>query len=288
MISQYRGGQIPEGTDPEIAALAGQTIRSVQESYDRFEFSKALEAVWGLIGAVDKYIVQNAPWKLAKATEPESQAKLSTTLYTSAEALRIATALLSPVLPQSAPKIWAQLGMAGSLDDVRFDSLEWGQLPTGQTIGEIVGVFPRIELKEAVAKMQEIEEVVAAEQAVILGKTATPVTPASPKIAIDDFGKVDLRVGEVKFAERVKGSDKLLHMKVDIGEGEPRTIVAGIAEAYTPEQMLGRKVVIVANLQPRKLKGIESNGMIVAASVEGGKPVLAGFHEEIPVGARLK
>jgi methionyl-tRNA synthetase len=291
MISQYRGGQIPEGSDPEIAALAAQTIRSVQESYDRFEFSKALEAVWGLIGAVDKYIVQNAPWKLAKATEPESQAKLSTTLYTSAEALRVATALLSPVLPQSAPKIWAQLGMTGSLDDVRFDSLEWGQLPTGQTIGEIAGVFPRIELKEAVAKMQEIEEVVAAEQAVILGKTsapAAPVTPASPKIAIDDFGKVDLRVGEVKFAERVKGSDKLLHMKVDIGEGEPRTIVAGIAEAYTPEQMLGRKVVIVANLQPRKLKGIESNGMIVAASVEGGKPVLAGFHEEIPVGARLK
>jgi methionyl-tRNA synthetase len=235
--------------------------------------------------------VQNAPWKLAKATEPENQARLSTTLYTSAEALRVATALLSPVLPQSAPKIWAQLGMAGSLDDVRFDSLAWGQLPTGQKIGEIAGVFPRIELKEAVAKMQEIEEVVAAQQAVILGKTAAPaapVAPASPKIAIDDFGKVDLRVGEVKFAERVKGSDKLLHMKVDIGEGDPRTIVAGIAEAYTPEQMLGRKVVIVANLQPRKLKGIESNGMIVAASVEGGKPVLAGFHEEIPVGARLK
>jgi methionyl-tRNA synthetase len=291
MISQYRDGQVPEGSDPEIAALAGQTIRSVQESYDRFEFSKALEAVWGLIGAVDKFIVQNAPWKLAKATEPESQTRLSTTLYTSAEALRVATALLSPVLPQSAPKIWAQLGMAGSLDNVRFESLEWGQLSTGQKIGEIAGVFPRIELKEAVAKMQEIEEKVGAEQAVLLGKTAppaAPVAPGSPKIAIDDFGKVDLRVGEVRFAERVKGSDKLLHMKVDIGEGEPRTIVAGIAEAYAPEQMLGRKVVIVANLQPRKLKGIESNGMIVAASIEGGKPVLAGFHEEIPVGARLK
>jgi methionyl-tRNA synthetase len=293
MISQYRDGEIPEGGDPEIAALAGQTIRAVQESYDRFEFSKAMEAVWGLIGAVDKYIVQNAPWKLSKATDAESQAKLSATLYTSAEALRVATALLSPVLPQSAPKIWAQLGMTSSLDDVRFDSLAWGQLPAGQKIGEIAAVFPRIEIKDAIAKMQEIEEQVGAEQAVLLGKApaspaATPVAPASPKIAIDDFGKVDLRVGEVRFAERVKGSDKLLHMKVDIGEGEPRTIVAGIAEAYAPEQMLGRKVVIVANLQPRKLKGIESNGMIVAASIEGGKPVLAGFHEEIPVGARLK
>jgi methionyl-tRNA synthetase len=291
MISQYRGGQVPEGSDPEIGALAGQTIHTVRESYDRFEFSKALEAVWGLIGAVDKYIVQNAPWKLSKATDAESQMKLSTTLYTSAEALRIATALLSPVLPQSAPKIWAQLGISGSLEDVRFESLAWGQLPAGQKIGEIAAVFPRIEVKDAIAKMQEIEEQVGAEQAVLLGKKAAPaapVAPASPKIAIDDFGKVDLRVGEVRFAERVKGSDKLLHMKVDIGEGEPRTIVAGIAEAYAPEQMLGRKVVIVANLQPRKLKGIESNGMIVAASVEGGKPVLAGFHEEIPVGARLK
>jgi methionyl-tRNA synthetase len=291
MISQYRDGAIPEGSDPEISALAGQVIRRVQESYERFEFSKALEAVWGLIGAADKYIVQNAPWKLAKATDPESQTKLSTTLYTSAEALRVATALLSPVLPQSAPKIWEQLGMTSSIEDVRFDSLAWGQLAAGQKIGEIAAVFPRIELKDAVAKMQEIEEKVAAEHAVLIGKSPAPAAtaaPASPKIAVEDFGKVDLRVGEVKFAERVKGSDKLMHMKVDIGEGEPRTIVAGIAEAYGPEQMLGRKVVIVANLQPRKLKGIESNGMIVAASVEGGKPVLAGFHEEIPVGARLK
>ena len=125
----------------------------------------------------------------------------------------------------------------------------------------------------------------------MMGKVAAPAAPAaptSPKIAIDDFTKVDLRVGLIVSAERVKGADKLMHMKVDIGEAEPRTIVAGIAEAYAPEQLLNRKVVIVANLQPRKLRGIESNGMIVAASVEGGKPVLAGFHEEIPVGARLK
>ena len=114
------------------------------------------------------------------------------------------------------------------------------------------------------------------------------VAEGSPKIPIDDFLKADLRVGLVLSAERVKGSDKLMLMKVDIGEAQPRTIVAGIAEAYAPEQLLNRKVVIVANLQPRKLKGIESNGMIVAASVEDGKPVLAGFHEEIPPGARLK
>jgi methionyl-tRNA synthetase len=291
MINQYRGGEIPEGSDPEIAALAKQTIQTVQETFDRFEFSKGLEAVWGLISAVDKFIVQNAPWKLARQNDQASQTALSTTLYTAAEALRIATALLSPVLPQSAPKIWSQLGMPDSIESVQFATLEWGTLQPGQKIGEIAAVFPRIELKEAVAKMRELEDQVTAEQNKLLGKTAAPVepaAPATPRIPIDDFIKVDLRVGQVVSAERVKGSDKLMHMKVDIGESEPRTIVAGIAEAYSPDQLLHRKVVIVANLQPRKLKGIESNGMIVAASVEGGKPVLTGFHEDIPVGARLK
>jgi methionyl-tRNA synthetase len=112
--------------------------------------------------------------------------------------------------------------------------------------------------------------------------------PTEGVISIDDFAKVDLRVAQVLSAEPVKGADKLLHLKVDAGEGQPRTIVAGIAAAYKPEELVGRKVVIVANLQPRKLRGIESNGMIVAASLEGGKPVLAGFLEDVPVGARLK
>ncbi len=288
MIHQYRGDEIPEGSDPGIAALANETVAAVQKYFDAFEFSKGLEAVWALISAVDKFIVQKAPWKLARQIDQTSQADLSATLYTAAESLRIATALLSPVLPQSAPKIWAQLGMPDSIDAVRFETLEWGTLQPGQKIGEIAPVFPRIDLKEAVASMRALEEKVTAEQNLLLGKTPAAAEPAAEKIAIDDVMKVDLRVGLVLFAERVKNSDKLMHMKVDIGEAEPRTIVAGIAEAYTAEQLLNRKVVIVANLQPRKLKGIESNGMIVAASVEGGKPVLAGFHEDIPVGARLK
>jgi methionyl-tRNA synthetase len=122
-----------------------------------------------------------------------------------------------------------------------------------------------------------------------LFKPASSEKPSAPeKITIDDFAKVEMRVGLVLSAERVKGADKLLHMHIDIGEASPRSIVAGIAEAYAPEQMVGRKVAIVANLQPRKLRGIESNGMIVAASLEGGKPVLAGFLEDVPVGARLK
>jgi len=292
MIHQYRTGVVPEGSAKAIAAIGEDTIRAAQESLDRFEFSRGLEGVWSLISAVDKFIVECAPWKLARQSDETSQRLLSETLYTAAEALRIATALLYPVLPESTPKIWAQLGMKDPIDSVRFSDLRWGQLPAGQKIGEVAAVFPRIEAKDAIPKMRELEVKVSAEQAALLGKKVEQAPEAAPegaaKISIDDFAKVDLRVGLVLSAEPVKGADKLLHLKVDIGEAEPRTIVAGIAEAYKPEQMLNRKVVIVANLQPRKLRGLTSNGMIVAASVDGGKPVLAGFLEEIPVGARLK
>ncbi|MGA7239726.1 MAG: methionine--tRNA ligase [Bryobacteraceae bacterium] len=288
MVRQYRDGVIREAEAPAMKVLGEQTIIAVQDAFDRFEFSKGLEAAWSLIGAVDKFIVEQAPWKQAKNPEPNG---LDATLYTAAEALRVVTALLSPVLPQSTAKIWAQLGIAEPLESIKFESLHWGGLKTGHKIGEVSPVFPRIELKDAVTRMRELEEKISAEQAVMLGKKPETVEASeadSPKIPIDDFLKVDLRVGLVVSAERVKGSDKLMHMKVDIGETQPRTIVAGIAEAYAPEQLLNRKVVIVANLQPRKLKGIESNGMIVAASIEGGKPVLVGFHEEIEPGARLK
>jgi methionyl-tRNA synthetase len=291
MIKQYRQGVVPDGRDPDIAALAYQTIDAVRDSFGRFEFSKGLEAIWGLISAVDKYIVEHAPWKLARATDNQyAVQELDTTLYSAAEALRIVAALVSPVLPQSAEKIWAQLGMDEPIGALRFETLEWGGLTPGQRIGEIAAVFPRIEAKEAIAAMRALEEKVTAEQQVLMGKKPdeAPAAEASPKIPIDDFLKADLRVGLVLTAEPVKGSTKLMHMTVDIGEPAPRTIVAGIAEAYTAADLVNRKVVIVANLQPRKLKGIESNGMIVAASVNDGKPVLAGFHEDIPVGARLK
>jgi methionyl-tRNA synthetase len=293
MINQYRGGAIPKGTDAALAGIARQTIDSVKTSFENFEFSKGLEAVWALLSAADKYIVEQAPWKLARAGE-EAQAKLDDTLATSAETLRVACALLAPVLPESAQKIWAQLGMTTNLEEVRFDSLDWGQIPEGQKIGEIAPVFPRIELKEAVERMRMLEEQVTAEQAKLLGRKveapapAADVPPPSEKIGIEEFSKVDLRVGLVLSAEPVKGADKLLHLKIDIAEAEPRTILAGIATAYKSEELVGRKVVIVANLAPRKMRGIESNGMIVAASLEGGKPILAGFLEDIPVGARLK
>ncbi len=290
MIHQYRQGEIFGGADLGVKLLAENTISSVRSHFERFEFSKGLEQIWGMIAFIDRNIVNYEPWKLAR--QPEKQIELNNTLYMAAESLRIITALVSPVLPESSRKIWAQLGMKEPIESVRFETLAWGGLQPGQQIGEVSPVFPRIDAKPAIEQMRALEEKVTAEQAIMMGKAPAPAAAAAPagtaKINIDDFGKVDLRVGLVLSAERVKGADKLMHMKIDIGEAEPRTIVAGIAEAYTPEQLVSRKVVIVANLEPRKLRGIVSNGMIVAASVEGGKPVLAGFHEDIQVGARLK
>jgi methionyl-tRNA synthetase len=188
------------------------------------------------------------------------------------------------------------LGMEQSIAEVRIDTLAKNNLRAGQKVSAAAALFPRIDAGPAIAQMQQLEEEETIRQAALLGKkieapgAAAPanVAPVSDQITIDDFAKVDLRVGEVKSAELVKGADKLLHLRVDIGEPETRNIVAGIAKAYSPDRLVGRKVVIVANLAPRKLRGIESRGMIVAASLEDGSPVLASFLEDVPVGARLK
>jgi len=290
MIRQYDAGAVPAGVGaPAIAEQARQTVANVTAAFEEFEFSKGLEAVWALLSATDKYIVEQAPWTLLKKGDAGRKA-LDDTLYTAAEVVRIAAVLLAPVLPESTAKIWAQLGMTEALEAVRVDQLAWGQLPAGQRIGEVAPVFPRIDAKVAIPEMRALEEEEAARQAALLGKTVAPAPAAevSPHISIDDFAKVDLRVARVLAAEPVKGATKLLKLTIDVAEAEPRTLVAGIAEVYQPEQLIGRKVVIVANLEPRKLRGITSNGMIVAASIEGGKPVLAGFLEDVPVGARLK
>jgi methionyl-tRNA synthetase len=250
---------------------------------------------------------------LAKSQAEGAQDQLDAVLYTAAEYIRVITALVSPVLPATARKIWRMLGMAYPIEDTRFIDLAEQTLPFGQKVEPVSALFPRIEAKQAIEKMQELEVAETQRQAALFGKEApkeaakedfvgltvsaesqpsvtapSTVAPLEAEITIDDFAKVDLRVGTVKSAEAVKGADKLLHLKVDIGEPEPRTIVAGIAKAYKPEQLVGRKVVIVANLAPRKLRGIESRGMIVAASLPDGPPILAGFHEDIEPGARLK
>ncbi|HET9407015.1 MAG TPA: methionine--tRNA ligase [Candidatus Sulfotelmatobacter sp.] len=312
MINRYFKGEVPypshaaqrKPTDDAIAQLATRTTAEFGNSFEQFQFSRALESVWGLVAAVDKYIVENEPWALGEKQDEDSRSRLGTVLYTSAEALRIATALAHPVIPEASAKIWTQMGL-GDIQRLDLNNLKWGQLHLGTRLGEVQPVFPRAD-KSAIERMQKMEEQqrpAAAEgtentaaqapgtpPAIALG-TAAPVasapSPDGNKITIDDFAKVELRVGLVKVAERVPKSDKLLRLEIDIGT-EVRQVVAGIAEAYAPETLVGRKVVIVANLAPRKLRGYESNGMIVAASVGDGKPVLASFLEDVPIGARLK
>jgi methionyl-tRNA synthetase len=303
MINRYFKGEVPypsrtglRAEENAIADAARQAVVEFNALFEQRQFSRALEVAWTLVAAVDKYIVENQPWALGEKQDDESLSRLGTVLYTSAEALRIVTALAHPVIPDATAKIWTQLGL-GDIRKLSLADLQWGQLHLGTKLGEVQPVFPRAD-KSAIERMQQMEEqgrntsaVVVAEEKAAAPAVAPPTTPAAVvpdrKIAIEDFAKVELRVGQVKVAEKVKGADKLLRLEVDLGT-EVRQVVAGIAEAYAPETLIGRKVVIVVNLAPRKLRGLESNGMIVAASPEGGKPVLASFLEDVPVGTRLK
>ena len=313
MIARYFRSEVPypshtaarRPADDAIADLSRKTINECHTLFDQYQFSRALETAWGLVAAVDKYIVENEPWALGEKQDEESRARLGTVLYTSAEALRIVTALAHPVIPDSTTKIWAQLGL-GETKKFPLSELKWGQLHLGTKLGNVQAVFPRAD-KTAIERMQKMEErdasaateaqpaagsasggTFAAQVGAAPATSAKSAVPSSDgKISIDDFAKIDLRVGQIRVAERVKGADKLLRLEVDIGT-EVRQVVAGIAEAYEPDSLIGRKVVIVANLAPRKLRGLESNGMIVAASPEGGKPVLCSFLEDVPMGTRLK
>ena len=180
MIHKYRDGKVPappEDHDGGLAQKARETIPAVIDHYERFEFSKALEAIWGLLGAVDKYIVEMKPWLLAKAEDAESQAKLDATLYNSAESLRIASVLAYPVLPTSTPKIWSTLGQPGALDDYRIESLAWGGLQRETRIGEPEALYPRLDVELAVKEMQELEEQALKEQAEIMGKAPETAAP---------------------------------------------------------------------------------------------------------------
>jgi methionyl-tRNA synthetase len=312
MIVRYFDGVVPEAGSEQADSISTESpnaIAAFNRFFDGLEFSRALEAAWAIVAATDGYLTASAPWKKAESLNDEEQSALrGTVLYTAAEAIRIITALVYPVIPDAAAKVWAQLGL-GDIQQTDLTNLTWGGLKPGTKLGELGPVFPRAE-KDAITRMQELEQsnTVAATKtdavptpaetdglAAAAGEeaappsiaVAAPVIPVSEKITIDDFAKVELRVARILVAERVPKADKLLRLEVDLGY-EQRQILAGIAEAYTPESLIGRKVVIVANLAPRKLRGYESNGMIVAASIEGGKAVLAGFLEEIEIGARLK
>src|SRR3984885_13572016 len=308
MIEQYFEGRTPDkpgswpnDRDGQIERLKQDTITDATASYDRFDFSHALEAIWRLVGEIDRYLVEFQPWALAKDTTKRE--RLETVLFVAYDAVRIATFLAHPVLPEATQRIWTQLGQDGGLGAQSFRNLPWGQVPKPPRIGKTEAVFPRAEKTEVLERIEAMENEIrnpgstpAADAAATpAGSTTTSAAAAAPatagagaKITIDDFAEGELRVGVVKSADRIQGADKLLKLMVDIGD-EVRQVLAGIALGYTPEELVGRKVVVVTNLAPRKMRGLESNGMLLAASAGAdGKPVLCTFAEDIPVGSKVK
>jgi methionyl-tRNA synthetase len=297
MMEKNFAGKVPKpaALQPQDEVLAKETqaaIGEVMDLYDKLGFSRALELIWSLIAAVDKYLASEKPWALG-GSEADQQ-RSGTVLWTAAEVLRIVGALAHPVLPESTAKVWPLLGQSGHLGAQELDGLRWGQLKPGTALGKSQALFPRIEKTEAIERMEAMEnepqKPAAAPSPAPAPSAAAAAPQAAPdKIVIEDFAKVEMRVGQIKTAERIVGADKLLKLTVDIGR-EIRQICAGIAQYYDPEKLIGRKVAVVVNLAPRKLRGVESNGMILAASVgPEGRPVLAGFpDEDVEIGARLK
>jgi methionyl-tRNA synthetase len=298
MIEKYCGGAFPKGTADLSVSLAPwrvqERIHQIRSLYEQYQFTRALEEIWRLITDVDLLISEQKPWTLAE--DPAKRAQLETVLWIAADTLRGVAVLAHPVIPASTERLWKALGQSGGIAEQRLDELQWGTLRSGIKIAKAETLFPRVEKQEAIERMEAMESepqkpVVAppaASTSAVAGSSGAAAQTAPEKIAIEDFAKVEMRVGQVKTAERIVGADKLLKLTVDIGS-EVRQICAGIAQYYEPESLVGRKVVVVVNLAPRKLRGVESNGMIVAASVgPEGKPVLAAFTEDVEVGARLK
>lgn len=307
MVRNYCDGAIPSAgaANADVAAQAREVREAVEQAvaafdreFDEYNFSRAIEAVSNARFRVDKFISDAKPWDLAK--DPANRGELELVLHTAATALRFFAALLAPVLPNATQAIWQQLGESGEVCNVIPGSLNWDDAKPKQ-IGEVQPIFPRLDKKKI---MEEIKQDEAASQAARAQETkpaeaapAATVPAAQPAsapegiayIGIEDFLKVELRVGQILTAEPVPKADKLLRFTIDLGEAAPRQILAGIAQYYEAEKLIGRKVIVVANLAPRKLRGFESQGMILAASIgEEGRPILAGFLEEVPNGAKLK
>jgi methionyl-tRNA synthetase len=350
MMHKFFAGVVPAPGAPteaeiKLKASTEAAIAAFGPAFDAFDFAEALKALWSLVAETDGYLTANAPWKKPQDRSEEDHAALQArVLATAAEAIRVITALVYPILPTAAAKVWRQLGqgeLAEAAQQAFLTKVAWGGLKPGTRFEEPAPLFPRAE-KDAVERMVALEEennrtAVEAAQAqkeekkLEENKPATPETAApaasttpdqksaapqvpdqkpavpqapegqpaapqvlpegfpaaEPQITIDDVVKIDLRVAQILVAERIPKADKLLRLEVDLGY-EKRQILAGIAQYYEPEKLIGRKIVIVANLAPRKMRGLESNGMLLAASLENSSPVLAGFLEEVPLGARLK
>lgn len=292
MADKYFGGTLPtereaDAVDDDFKAVILGLCPAVDGYIDETKIKQALEEIFKAVDRANKYIDETEPWKLGK--DDSKKARLATVLYNLLDGIRIISALLAPFMPTVMPKVWEQIG--ASEDDVKYENLgKFGVLPENVTVhkGEIL--FPRIDVEKEIAELNELLEKSMADAKSKLsadekGETAEPIELA-PEITIDDFAKVELRVGKVTACEKVKKSSKLLCLQIDDGMGG-RQVVSGIAKYYKPEDLIGRKVQFVANLKPCTLCGTESNGMICAADTADGVKVIF-VDDSIPVGSKIR
>ena len=274
MAEKYFGGTVTnkgvsEDVDNELMTLAKETPEKVEKLMDAFQFSQALTEIWKLISRTNKYIDETMPWALAK--DEEKKTRLGTVMYNLIESIRFIAVQLKPFMPETAEKILAQIGC--NIDS--YESLnEFGATPAGTVMGEAAPLFGRIDAEKMLA---EIEAENAAKAAAAEEKK--PAFEEMPAIAIDDFAKVDLRVAKVVDCKPVKRAKKLLELTLDDGTGTPRTVASGIALYYKPEELIGHNVIVVANLKPATLCGVESRGMILAGGEDDVKVVFVDYLE---------
>jgi methionyl-tRNA synthetase len=257
----------PGEFDDEIKTMAQTTINQLDTHIGAFAFDNALETIWEFVRRINRYVQQTQVWTLAK---PETKPRMGTVLYNSLEALRIISVLISPFIPDTAEKIQRQIGLE------EFDTAtEWGRLPADLTVSRGEPIFPRIDTK----KQKQAQPKAEAKPQQKTQKKETNLVPFA------DFQKLDLRVARILAAEPIEGADRLLKLQVDLGT-EKRQVVAGIAEHYTPDALVGKQVIVVANLEPATIRRVESQGMILAGS--GDAVVLATLEEEMPLGTQVR
>lgn len=280
MVVNYFNGSLQEigqekEEDKKLARLFEETRDRVYALYDDYAINRALEEIWTYLNAVNKYLADCEPWKLAKI--PETRPRLARILYQAVCAVRASSYLIYPVMPETAEKIWVFLGEQKKPGEVLTSELNFYDFRPDQKINRPEALFPRIDLKEFIGEMEK-------------PKTEDhKVSKQEAKmeyISYDEFKKMDLRVAKVLTAERVPGTNKLLKLQIDLGS-EQRQIIAGVADSYAPEELVGKEFIVIANLQPAVIRGIESQGMLLAAEIEG-KAIIPFFDREIPPGTKVK
>ena len=281
MVIKYFGGTLPaerehDALDDELIAMASSLRETYAGHMDTFGTQQALIEVFKVISRANKYIDETAPWVLAK--DESKRARLATVLYNLLETLRITVTLLLPFMPDSCEKAFAQIGAAP--EQTTWDNAAvWGVLPADVTVQKGETLFPRIDMAKELAELEALKAAKAA-------AAAPQAAPVLPDVTIDDFAKCDMRVCKVLKCEPVKKSDKLLCFTLDDGSGTDRQILSGIAKYYRPEELVGKTVVAILNLPPRKMMGMPSNGMLLSAEKDG-KPHLLMLDDSVPAGAQL-